>query len=336
MAIATSGVDVPSPTSVSPTKPSARPSRPARCVAEPTSTSAPRAMNASPPTTRVTVSPVAAFGRSKKSEPSDFSSSGGPLWRPPEVRAGTRIARPATKITPFNRDSPPVSKMAKRTTAAVLMGASRRTVRESTRTGATRAAIPRARETLTTFEPTRLPTASCGSPRADATPATRSSGTLAPSPPIRDPTTEGRTRRDVASPSTPSTNCTPAARSSTRLAPSPSTSAITARPRPGRRFGDGVGVREADPHPNQGTARLGHLDLEVFDQAPDEGERQSPFECELLGVEFGVALEQGWIQPLARVLHLDHEPAAGDARPHPDRLLVRRGVDGHRAGARLR
>lgn len=64
--------------------------------------------------------------------------------------------------TPFVDEMPPLARRANAATEATLIGASRRTMPESTRTGVINAAMASARQTLAMIEPTRLPTANSG------------------------------------------------------------------------------------------------------------------------------------------------------------------------------
>jgi len=100
------------------------------------------------------------------------------------------MTRPLTIVTP------PTARMANRTTDATLMGASLRTVAESTFKGMIKAATAKARQTLATIDPTRLPMAKLGD-LAAATPATMSSAMLVPRPPTRAAETVGRTRTEA-------------------------------------------------------------------------------------------------------------------------------------------
>ena len=96
-------------------------------------------------------------------------------------------------MRPLTFVMPPTARMANSTTDSTLIGASLRTVAESTFKGMISAAIARARQTLAAIDPTRLPTARLGD-LATATPATMSSAMLVPRPPTRAAATVGRIR----------------------------------------------------------------------------------------------------------------------------------------------
>ena len=212
-------------------KPSETPSRWASAEADRTRTSAPISMRARPPTART----VSAAGRCSVRFPKNRPTSTVNSSRRGDVRTFASMAASATmsptiNTTPSACDSPPRSSSANNSTAAKEMGASRRTVLESTRTGAISAAMARASDTLAMTEPTRFPTAISGSLRTDATLDTISSGRLAPSPPITAPTTVGLIRSAVASRPAPTTNWSPATTSIARPTASPSESATTPQP----------------------------------------------------------------------------------------------------------
>ena len=99
-------------------------------------------------------------------------------------------------MTPLTIVTPPMARMANSTTDATLIGASLRTVAESTFKGTISAATAKARQTLATIEPTRLPMARLGD-LAAATPATMSSAMLVPRPPTSAAATVGRTRTEA-------------------------------------------------------------------------------------------------------------------------------------------
>ena len=185
-------------------------------------TSAPPSMKTSMPIARIDstdercvwLEANSAISDSRGSARTCRCPSNNPPTAPPSA---TSMTRPLTIVTP------PTASTANSTTEATLIGASLRTVAESTFKGMISAATARARQTLATIDPTRLPMAKSGD-LAAATPATMSSAILVPRPPTSAAATVGRTRIEAEMRARAITNWSPLMASTMRLPTSPTRS----------------------------------------------------------------------------------------------------------------